>query len=153
MRWPRRATSANRFNWGGALDFDEVQTVTTLMPWLWAVQTCIFSEAGEAETPATTADAQQDCMTENFSRIRPLRGYHHAIEQKIRSTRFCSGMLHAMCDVNPSFQSMRIEKTCPESACRSARLKALCKRPQTEDLIARLTDTEFLAESLATGQP
>ena len=48
---------------------------------------------------------------------------------------------------------MRIEKTCPESACRSARLLALCERPEIEDLIARLTDAEFLAESLAMGQP
>ena len=47
------------------------------------MQTCNFSQAGEAEAPATTAHAQQDCMTENCSRIRPLRGYHHVIEQKI----------------------------------------------------------------------
>ena len=64
-------------------------------------------------------------------------------------------MLHAMCDVNGPFQSMRIEKTCPESAYRWARLVALCEleRPQIEDLIARLTDAEFLAGSLAMGQP
>ena len=82
----RRATSASRFHValrGGALDFDEVQTVKTLMPWLLAVQTRKFSEAEEAEPPATTVDAQQDCMTEDLSRISPLRGYHHAIEQKI----------------------------------------------------------------------
>ena len=77
----------------------------------------------------------------------------HFIQQKYRSTRFSPGMLHAMSDVNGSFQSMRIEKTYPESAFRSARLMALCKRPQIEDLIARLTDAAFLAESLAKGQP
>ena len=55
-------------------------------------------------------------------------------------------MLHAMCDVNRPFQSTRTAKTCPASACRSAQLLALCKRPQIEDLIARLTDAEFLAE-------
>ena len=81
----RRATSASHFHValrGGALDFDEVQTVETLMPWLWAVQMCKFSKAEEAKTPATMADAQQDCTTEDFPRIRPLRGYHHAIKQK-----------------------------------------------------------------------
>ena len=56
------------------------------------------------------------------------------------------GLLHG-----GGFQSMRIEKTCPGSACRSARLLALRKRPPIEDLIARLTDAEFLAECLATG--
>ena len=54
-----------------------------------------------------------------------------------------------MCDVNPSFQSMHIEKTYPESAYRLARLMALCKHPQIEDLIVHLTDAEFLAGSLA----
>ena len=75
-----QAMSANCFNWGVYL-LDEVQTIETLMPWLWAVQTCNFSQAGEAEA-ASTADAHQDCMTEDCSCIRPLRGYHHAIEQK-----------------------------------------------------------------------
>ena len=82
----RRATSTSRPHValrGGALYFDVVQTVTTLMPCLWAVQTCKFSKAEEAEPLATTVDAQQDCMTEGLSRISPLRGYHHAIEQKI----------------------------------------------------------------------
>ena len=56
------------FKLGGALDFDdlEVQTIETLMPWLWAVQACNFSEAGEAEMLATTADVQQGRMTEGF---------------------------------------------------------------------------------------
>ena len=69
-----RATSASRFHvalHGGALDFDEVQTIRTLMPWLWAMQTCKFSKAGEAEPLATTVDAQQYCMTEDLSRIYP----------------------------------------------------------------------------------
>ena len=35
---------------GGALDFEEVQTVETPMAWLWAVQMCKFSKAGQAET-------------------------------------------------------------------------------------------------------
>ena len=60
--------------------------------------------------------------------------------RKSRSTRFRPGMLHVVCDVNPSIQSMRIKKTCSESACRSARFLALCERPQIEDLIERLTD-------------
>ena len=84
MRWPRRATSASRSHValrGGVLDFEEVQTVETPMAWLWAVQMCKFSKAEEAEPPATTVDAQQDCMTEDLSRISPLCGYHHAIEQ------------------------------------------------------------------------
>ena len=82
----RRARSASRFHValrGGALDFDDVRTAKTLMPWLWAVQACKFSKAEEAEPPATTVDAQQDCMAEDLSRISPLRGYHHVIEQKI----------------------------------------------------------------------
>ena len=70
---------------GGALDFDKVQTVKTLimMPWLWAVHTCKFSKVEEAGPPATTVDAQQDCMTEGLSCNSPLCGYHHTIEQKI----------------------------------------------------------------------
>jgi hypothetical protein len=43
--------------------------------------------------------------------------------------------------------------TTSNRTCRLARLLALCKRPQIEDLIARLTDAENLAESLALGQP
>ena len=54
-----------------------------------------------------------------------------------------------MCDVNPSIQSMRIKKTYSESVCRLARLLALCKRPQIEDLIARLTDAELMGETLS----
>ena len=68
----RRATSAGRFHMalrGSALDFDEVQTAGTPMPWLGAVQTCKFSKAEEAKAPATAADAHQACMTENCSRI------------------------------------------------------------------------------------
>ena len=41
------------------------------------------SKAEEAEPPAATVDAQQDCMAEGLFRISPLRGYHHAIKQKI----------------------------------------------------------------------
>ena len=58
-----------------------------------------------------------------------------------------------MCDVNRSFQSMCIEKTYPKSVYRSARLVALCKRPEIEELIERLTDVAFLTVSLATQRP
>ena len=66
-------------------------------------------------------------------------------------------MLHAMCDVNGYFQGTHIEKTYPESTCRSAGLMALAVRaPPIKSkicMIEHLTDMEFLTESLAMGQP
>ena len=41
-----------------------------------------FLKPEKLRQAASTADAHQDCMKDH-SRIRPLRGYHHAIEQKV----------------------------------------------------------------------
>ena len=45
-------------------------------------------------------------------------------------TRSSFDMLHAVWDVKRSFQSMRIAKTCPESACRSAHQEFDCVTDQ-----------------------
>ena len=42
-----------------------------------------FLKPDKPRRTASTAHTQRDCRIEDCSRTRPLRGYHHAIEQKI----------------------------------------------------------------------
>ena len=66
---------------GGVLDFEEVQTIENS-------HAMVLSRAGvqlllKPDKPrhtASTAHVQRDRMIEDCARIRPLRGYHHAIE-------------------------------------------------------------------------
>ena len=77
----RRATRAAHFN--GVLQL--ALGCTTKLSWhgFGPCRRATFPKPDKPRRTASTAHAQRHCMTEDCSRIQPLCGYHHAIEQKI----------------------------------------------------------------------